>query len=403
MYCYNYIRLYGLNIIFFSYINRVIMSMVIKMTYLDYSATTPVDEEVLDSFIKINQNFIGNPNSLHILGVESNKLIENATKQILSLLNAEDKEVIYTSGSSESNNLAIKGLCLKYQNRGKHIITTAFEHSSIYGPISYLQSLGFEVDFVKTKDNGLVDLEHLKSLIREDTILVSITAVNSEIGIKEPIEEIGILLKDYNKCFFHVDATQAIGKFKINLENIDLMSFSAHKIYGLKGIGCLIKNKKLVLEPIIHGGKSTTIYRSGTPPVALIASIAKALRLIYENMEQSYQYVGNLNKQVKKFLEQFEKVQINSNTHCVPHILNFSVIGVKPETLLHALEEDQIYISTKTACSSNGDYSKAVMALTNDEKRAASSVRISLSHKTTEEEIKHFCSSFEKCYKKLTF
>ena len=373
------------------------------MTYLDYSATTPVDEEVLDSFIKINQNFIGNPNSLHILGVNANQLIESATKQILDLLDAKEKEVIYTSGSSESNNLAIKGLCLKYQNRGKHIITTEFEHSSIYGPISYLQSLGFEIDFVRTLDTGLIDLDHLKSLIREDTILVSVTAVNSEIGIHEQIEEIGELVKEYNKCFFHVDATQAIGKFKINLDNIDLMSFSAHKIYGLKGIGCLIKNKKLVLEPMIHGGKSTTIYRSGTPAVALIASFAKALRLILKNMEENYRYVEHLNEEIKIFLEKFERVKINSNAMCVPHILNFSIIDVKPETMLHALEEDEIYISTKTACSSNGDYSKAVMALTKDEKRASSSIRVSLSHKTTEEDIKHFCECFEKCYKKLTF
>lgn len=373
------------------------------MTYLDYSATTPVDEEVLDSFVKINQNFIGNPNSLHILGVNANQLIESATKQIIDILDAKDKEVIYTSGSSEANNLAIKGLCLKYQNRGKHIITTEFEHASVYGPISYLQSLGFEVDFVKPLENGLIDLEDLKSLIRQDTILVSITAVNSEIGIKEQIEEIGKFLKDYKKCFLHVDATQAIGKFKINLENVDLISFSAHKIYGLKGIGCLIKNKKLVLEPIIHGGKSTTIYRSGTPSVALIASFAKALRLILKNMEENYQYVEMLNQELKSFLEKFENVKINSNAVCIPHILNFSVIGVKPETLLHALEEDEIYISTKTACSSNGNYSKAVMALTKYEKRASSSVRVSLSHKTTKEEIKHFCISFEKCYKKLTF
>lgn len=383
--------------------NHVIMSLVINMTYLDYSATTPVDEEVLDSFVKINQNFIGNPNSLHTPGVTANKLIESATKQIIDILDAKDKEVIYTSGSSEANNLAIKGLCLKYQNRGKHIITTEFEHSSIYGPISYLQSLGFEVDFIKTLDTGLIDLENLKSLVREDTILVSITAVNSEIGIKEQIEEVGELLKGYKKCFFHVDATQAIGKFKINLENIDLMSFSAHKIYGLKGIGCLIKNKKLVLEPIIHGGKSTTIYRSGTPAVALIASFAKALRLVTEKMNENYQYVEMLNQELKSFLVNFENVKINSNAMCVPHILNFSVIGVKPETMLHALEEYEIYISTKTACSSSGDYSKAVMALTKDEKRASSSVRVSLSHKTTKEEIKHFCECFEKCYKQLNF
>lgn len=383
--------------------NRVIISLVMYMTYLDYSATTPVDEEVLTSFVQVNKKFIGNPNSLHKLGVDSNQLIESATQQILSLLHAEEKEVVYTSGSSESNNLAIKGVCLKYQNRGKHIITTSFEHSSIYGPISYLQTLGFEVDFVNTLENGLVDLDHLKSLMREDTILVSITAVNSEIGIKEPVEEIGQMLKEYPKCFFHVDATQAIGKFSINLDNIDLLSFSAHKIYGLKGIGGLIKKKKMALEPIIHGGKSTTIYRSGTPAVALIASLAKALRLIFEHEKERYEYVQSLNKRLQDFLKTFDRVRINSNPECVPHILNISVLGVKPETLLHALEEHEIYISTKTACSSNGDASKAVLALTHDKKRASSSVRISLSHKTTKEEIEYFCTCFEQCYKQLVF
>ncbi len=373
------------------------------MTYLDYSATTPVDEEVLDSFVKVTRDYIGNPNSLHKLGVESNKLIESATKQISDLLGASDKEIVYTSGSSEANNLAIKGICLKYQNRGKHIITTDFEHSSIYGPISYLQTLGFEVDFVKTLDNGLVDIENLKSLMRDDTILVSITAVNSEIGIKEPIEEIGKFLKEYPKCFYHVDATQAIGKFKIDLSNIDLLSFSAHKIYGIKGIGCLVKNKKLVIEPIIHGGKSTSIYRSGTPTLSLIVSLAKALRLVYENMDNNYKYVESLNKDLRNYLKKFDKVVINSNDICVPHILNFSVLGVKPETMLHALEEYEVYISTKTACSSSGDYSKAVFALTNDKKRASSSIRVSLSHKTTKEDIEKFKKAFDDCYKKLVF
>ena len=373
------------------------------MTYLDYSATTPVDDLVLESFIKINKEFIGNPNSLHKLGVRSNQLIEEATKQIETLLAIEDKEVIYTSGSSESNNLAIKGVALKYQNRGKHIITTPFEHSSIYGPLNYLKTLGFEVEYVPTLDNGLINIEELKKLIRKDTILVSITAVNSEIGIQEQIEEVGELLRSYDKCFFHVDMTQAIGKYPINLKNIDLISFSAHKIYGLKGIGCLIKNKRMDLEPIIHGGKSTTIYRSGTPAVALIASMAKALRLVYENQKEHYDYVDELNKQLQVFFKKFDRVKVNSNSVCIPHILNISVLGVKPETMLHALEEDEVYISTKTACAASSDASMSVLALTKDEQRAQSSIRISLSHKTTKEDIEQFCKSFEKNYEKLTF
>lgn len=371
------------------------------MVYLDYSATTPVDNEVLNSFVKASTDYMGNANSLHNLGVESKKLIEASTKQIASILNINSNEIIYTSGSSESNNAAIKGICYKYKNRGKHIITTKFEHSSIYGPLGFLQKEGFEVDFVNTDEFGLVDLEHLKSLIREDTILVSITAVNSEIGIVEPIEEIGKIVKEYPKCFFHSDLTQIIGKRKINLENVDLASFSAHKFFGLKGIGCLIKKDKISIEPLVHGGKSTTVYRSGTPMLPLIVSMAKALRLVCDNIDANYDKVLELRRKLVDGLKKYENVYVNSNEYCIPHILNISVVGIKPETLLHALEEDEIYISTQTACSSNDPVSKAVLALTNDEMRASSSVRISISHKTTVEEIDKFLDSFDKKYNSL--
>jgi len=372
------------------------------MIYLDYSATTPTAEEVLDTFVKVSKRFIGNPNSLHKLGTDSRELIDASSRQIADILKINTKEIIYTSGASESNNMAIKGICLQYQNRGKHIITTNFEHSSIYGPISYLQTLGFEVDFVKTDSNGVVDLEDLKKLLREDTILVSITAVNSEIGIVEPIEEIGEMLKDYPKCFFHSDLTQLIGKKEINLENIDLASFSAHKIFGIKGIGCLIKKEKINITPLIHGGKSTTIYRSGTPQVALIASLAKALRLAVENLKDNYLYVEKLNNKVKRELSKYSTIHINSNDKCLPHILNISVLGVKPETMLHALEEKEIYISTQTACASSDSYSKAVYSLTNDKDLASSSIRISISYITTEEDIDAFIKEFIDCVNRLT-
>lgn len=372
------------------------------MIYLDYSATTPVNKEVLASFSKAAIEYPGNPNSLHKLGLESNKLIEASTKQIAKILGVKENEIIYTSGSSESNNLAIKGIADKYKNRGKHIITTNFEHSSIYGPISYLQKDGFDVDFVKTLDNGLVDLEDLERLIRDDTILVTICSVNSEIGVRQPIEEIKKIVKKHEKCFLHVDMTQSIGKEKISLDDIDLVSFSAHKFYGLKGIGCLIKKEKIALEPIIHGGKSTTIYRSGTPCLPLIVSLAKALRLAYENFDAKYEHVKELNSYLKEKLSHYDLVRINSNDYCIPHILNISVLNVKPETMQHALEEYDIYISTKTACSSKENISRAVLALTNDKERAASSVRISLSYLTTKEECDEFLKAFDKCYKELT-
>lgn len=372
------------------------------MIYLDYSATTPVNKDVLDSFVKASLEFPGNSNSLHTLGVRCNKLIESATKQIADIFKIKETEIIYTSGSSESNNLAIKGVCMKYKNRGKHIITTHYEHSSIYGPLSYLQSEGFEVDFVDSDEFGLVDLKHLESLMREDTILVSINAINSEIGILQPIEEIGKIVKKNPKCFYHVDLTQAVSKVDINLENVDLASFSAHKFFGIKGIGGLIKKEKIVIEPLIHGGKSTTIFRSGTPAHPLIVSLAKALRLACNDMENKYNKVLELNNYLKEKLNKYDNVYINSNDKCIPYILNISIINIKPETFLHALEKYEVYISTQTACSSSNSLSKSVLDLTKDEARAKSSLRISLSYLTTKDELDKFIEIFDKCIKELT-
>lgn len=369
------------------------------MIYLDYSATTPVNKEVLDTFTKVSLDFPGNPNSLHKLGVEAKKLIDSATEQIKELLNLKDKEIIYTSGSSESNNLAIKGLCLKHQGTGKHIITTNLEHSSIYGPIGYLQKLGYEVDFVKTKD-GLVDMEDLKKLLRDDTILVTIASVNSETGMLQNISEIAEFLKDKN-CYFHVDMTQSVGKVNIDMNNIDLVSFSGHKFYGLKGIGVLVKNADLTLEPLIHGGKSTTVYRSGTPALPLIVSISKALRLALTDLDKKSIYIQELKDYLIENLEKYENVRINSKGNSLPHVLNLSVMHAKPETFQHALEEYDIYISTQSACSANNPVSKAVLEVTQDEETAKHSIRISLSHLTTKEELDKFLEAFDKCYNKL--
>lgn len=369
------------------------------MVYLDYSATTPVNKEVLESFERTCLEYIGNANSLHKLGVSSKNLEESATLQIARLLKVNKNEIIYTSGSSESNNLAVKGICERYSRIGKHIITTNLEHSSIYGPIGYLQKKGYEIDFVKT-NNGLVDLDDLKNKLREDTVLVTIASVNSETGVRQNIEEIGKILKDKN-CFFHVDATQSIGKVDVSFEDVDLVSMSAHKIFGLKGIGLLIKKEKIDLIPMIHGGKSTTSYRSGTPALPLIVSFSKALRLSLTDLDEKYKHIENLNKYLKENIKDILNVKINSNENCIPHILNISVLNVKPETMLHALEEDDIYISTQSACSSNNPISKAVLEVTNNELQARHSIRISISHLTTKEEIDKFISSFKKCVEKL--
>ena len=374
------------------------------MVYLDYSATTPVNKDVLDVYNKVCLEYPGNSNSFHKLGIKSKELEDKCTERIAELLGVKSKEIIYTSGSSESNNTAIKGICLKYQNRGRHIITTNLEHSSVISPLNYLVDLGFEVSFVNILENGLIDLEHLKTLLRDDTILVSISYVDSELGIKQPINEIGEILKEYPKCYFHVDCTQAIGKINVDFKNIDLASISAHKFYGLKGIGLLIKKENIVFYGTgrrIHGGKSTTIYRSGTPPLPLIASLTKALELIIPNIDKNYAYITKLNNKIVTTLKEYSNVHINSTDNSIVQIINFSVLGVKPETMLHALEEYDIYISTKSACSDVHSLSKSVLTLTKNKEYASSTLRISLSYLTTIEEVDYFLEKFDICYNKL--
>lgn len=371
------------------------------MIYLDYSATTPVNEEVIDTYSKVCREFIGNPNSLHSLGVKAKKLIDASTEQIAGILGVKPSEVIYTSGSSESNNMAIKGVCFKYSNRGKHIITTELEHSSVIAPIQFLQKQGFDVDFVKLDENGMVDLDDLEKLIRDDTILVSIAAVNSEVGVKQDLKAISEVVRRHSKIIFHSDVTQSIGKDKIDFSLLDLASISCQKFYGMKGIGALIKREGLVIEPLIHGGKSTTVFRSGTPATPLIASFAKALRLAYEDFDSKYEHVCEVRDYLISKLEKLP-VSINSNDTCLPHMVNISLKNIKSEVMLHALEQEEIFVSTQTACST-GNYSKAVYALTHDKEKASSSLRISLSYLTTMEEIDQFIKVFDEKLKELDF
>lgn len=371
------------------------------MIYLDYSATTPVDKRVLDTFNKVCLEYPGNSNSLHSLGVKSKELEEYVTSKIADILKVKPIEIIYTSSSSESNNTAIKGICLKYKNRGKHIITTSLEHSSVIAPLNYLTKEGFEVDFVNLKEDGTVDLEHLKNLMRDDTLLVSISYVDSELGVVQPINEISKIVKKNPKTFFHVDCTQAVGKINVDLSNIDLASISAHKFYGLKGVSLLIKKENIVIEPLIHGGKSTTVYRSGTPALPLYASMMKALELIIPNIDENTKYISKLNKKIIDKLSTYENVYINSTEKSIVNTINISIKGIKPETFIHALEEYEIYVSTKSACSSADAMSNSVYAVTKDKERASNTIRISLSYLTTEEEIDKFLEVFDKCYNHL--
>lgn len=362
--------------------------------YLDYSATTPVDRQVLESFGLVVENYIGNPNSLHRLGVEAKKLMDASTRQIAEILKVRSSEIIYTSGASEANNTAIKGVALRYQNRGTHIITTKLEHSSVLEPIHYLETLGFQVSYAPLDSFGRVDIEGLEQLICDDTILVSIASINSETGISQDISQIGKMLKKYPKILFHSDMTQSIGKEKVDFSFVDLASMSSQKFYGLKGSGVLYKKDSVVIEPLIHGGKSTTVYRSGTPALSTIVAFAKALRLSSEHFVENRKKVEDIHDYLISHLENIEAIHINSNSFSVPHIVNISIPGVKPETMLHALEEEDIYISTQTACSDHSHFSLAVYAVTGEEKYAKSSIRISLSHLTTKEEIDQFVKVF---------
>ena len=372
------------------------------MIYFDNSATTFVDPKVLETFNKVCTEYPGNSNSIHSLGVKSKELEEYATEKIARLLNVKPSEIIYTSGASESNNTVLKGVASRYKNRGNHIITTPLEHSSVLETCKYLESKGFIIDYVKIKDNGLIDIEDLERLLTDNTILVSVAYVDSELGIRQDIDTISKIVKKHPKCYFHVDATQAIGKIKVDPTSIDFISMSAHKIFGLKGIGLLIKKDNIVIDNLIHGGKSTTIYRSGTPALPLICSLMKALELVIPNIDKNYEYVSSLSRKIKDNLKKYDNIHINSTENSIPYIINFSVIGVKPETFIHTMEEEDIYLSTKSACSTS-DVSLSVDSIYHNREISMSSIRISLSYKNTEEEIDKFIKAFDKIYNKLVF
>lgn len=370
------------------------------MIYLDYSATTPVDERVLSSYIKVTNDFIGNANSLHNLGVKSKDLLLKAENQVAEILNVKRNELIFTSGSSESNATAIKGVAFKHEKRGKHIISTYLEHKDILETLDFLETRGFEVSYLKINEDGMIDLKELESLIREDTILVSICAVNSEVGFRQPLKTIKQIIKKKNpRCIFHSDMTQALGKVKFNLSDVDLASFASHKIYAPKGIGLLYKKENIEIEPLIYGLTENTPFRGGTPALPLIVSFSKALRILYEDLDEHIEYVKELNKDLTNFLKSYD-IRINSNEFCVPQILSISLINIKSETFLRALEKDGVCLSTNTACAS-GEESLILKTITNDKDIASTTIRISLSHLTTKEEIEEFKKIFDKVYNSL--
>lgn len=371
------------------------------MIYLDYSATTPVDIDVFDTLSKVTKNYIGNPNSMHSLGQKSMELLESATKQIADIFGVSSNEIVYTGGSTESNNMAIIGAALANHKKGKHIIVSKLEHPSIYVICDYLKSIGFEISYVKNDSDGLIDFDDLKKLIREDTILVSISAVNSEIGIRQPLKMIRQIIKKENiGTVFHSDMTQAIGKVSVNMHDVDLASVSGQKIFGPKGIGFLYKSSMIKVTPLLYGSTKENI-NPGTPPLPLIAALSKAVRLANENLEKKERFVTLLNEKIVNTLSKYPNILFNKTKYSIPHILNISVMDVMPEVMVHALANHEIYVSSNTACSS-GEVSNAVLAVYNDLNRAKHTIRISLSHVTTTEEINRFLEVFKEEYEKLS-
>ena len=372
------------------------------MIYLDYSATTPIGFEVLDTYNKTSKDFFGNPNSLHELGVKTKNLMNSATKQIAEILNINESEITYTGGATMANNMALIGVATHNYKKGKHIIVSKLEHPSIYAICNHLENLGFEISYVNNDEEGLIDFEDLKKLIREDTILVSICAVNSELGIRQPLKMIRQIIKKENpNTIFHSDMTQAIGKVSVSMHDVDLATFTAHKIYGPKGIGVLYKSNNIEISPIIFGSGKTNMLNPGTPAVPLIVALSKAVRLATTDIEKRERFIERLNLKIVDALEKYNGVMINKAKYSIPHILNISLRNIKAETFLHALEEFEVYVSSNTACSS-ATLSSAVMAVYNDKVRASSTLRISLSHLTTTDEVNKFISYFDGIYRKLS-
>lgn len=369
------------------------------MIYLDYAANTPIEKEVLDTYYQATMYYFANPNLNHSLGLQAKDIIDQITKKISEQLHVLPEEIIYTSGASEANNLAIKGILERYKHRGKHILISPLEHNSILSSLTKMQELGFVVEMLPLKKNGQVDVTQIKSLLKEDTILVSVCSVDSELGIRQPIEEIGKVLKDYKYCFFHSDASQAIGKVAIDYQNVDLVTVAPHKFYGMLGTGILIKKKNVGLKTQIDGGKSTTVFRSGTPELAHIVSIEKALEIAFSKQQERIEYVKKLNHKIVDKLKEYSQVLLNHTECSLPHVINISLKGIKATKFAELLDHQGVCISTKTSCCPVETPSKMIYALYHDRGRALSSFRISLFHLTTEKEIDEFLAIFSQCYK----
>ena len=359
--------------------------------YLDYSATTPVDPRVAEKMIPYLVEKFGNPASRsHAFGWEAEAAVEAARDQVAALVNADPKEIVWTSGATESDNLAIKGAANFYSGKGKHLITVKTEHKAVLDTCRELERQGFEVTYLDVQENGLIDLKVFKAAIRPDTILVSVMFVNNEIGVIQPIAEIGEICREKG-IIFHVDAAQATGKVEIDLATlkVDLMSFSAHKTYGPKGIGALYVRRKprVRLEAQMHGGGHERGFRSGTLPTHQIVGMGEAFRVAREEMVAENARIGALRDRLLKGLSGIEAVYINGDLEQrVPHNLNISFAYVEGESMLMAVKD--LAVSSGSACTSASlEPSYVLRALGREDELAHSSIRFTLGRFTTEEEI----------------
>jgi len=368
------------------------------MTYLDYSATTPISLDALDTYNRVSKDYIGSTHSNNEIGRKAKELLISTTKEISDMFNIMDSEIIYTSSATEANNMAIIGVALANHKRGKHIILSKLEHPTIYEMVNYLESIGFEISYVNNDEDGLVIFDDLKKLIREDTILVSISAVNYETGVRQPLKMLRQIIKKENEhTLFHSDLSQAIGKTPVNFRDIDLGSISAHKIYGPKGIGFLYKNSAIKIAPLLYGNKNNN-FKPGLPPLPLIVSMKEALKSAIKDIDKRERYVTLLNDRIVSKLSKISGIKINKTKYSIPHILSISFDNILSETLSNILSSKDIYVNANL----NNEISSSVMAIYNDLKRSKSTMRISLSHLTTVLEINRFLEIFEVEYKSLS-
>lgn len=373
------------------------------MLYLDYAATTPPYPEVVKTIMEVMTNHYGNPSSLHRFGMEAERLVQKAKEVIGSILQVQPSSIIFTSGGTESNNLAIKGTAYQYQNRGLHLITTELEHASVSGPFAQLEGEGFQVTYLPVDGTGQVNLEELHKAITPETILVSVMHVNNEMGRIQPIADIGRMLEKYPTILFHVDAVQGMGKLPIfpKAMGIDMLSASAHKFRGPKGTGFLYCRSGIRLKPLLAGGGQEHGIRSGTENVPLIVGMARALRMSMEGLEQKHAHKCRMRDLIRKGIASIPVLQLTGpddpdRIGMAPHIVHFSFPGMKSEVVVHALEERRIYISSKSACSSGeAEPSRVLMAMGLDRKRAQSGLRVSFSDNLTEQDVKTFVQALK--------